>query len=296
MKKKDIIALELPPVGVKVLDRTTIGGFADIDLFSGVSYCQAVFGATFGMELLLRPGSLKVCKWVPVVLGFKNPENGFERTISPHLDEGTAGVYIAPLHMFRKGVTPDVAIIRTKPDHYRSMIDILGWDRFIDFTLLRQDRTALHTFRTAPPTGMSAFAIRYFNGLLGVLNRFTLWHSFTALLFRSGPVTALFDRFITRYMANMSMCRNSTVIPFLERRANISYFCTGGIAWGKNDSRNMTAGFPYDLFLRLAPHLDYPGMVRPDPRLDALDRVKARLLRGARGKGCTLGPDNGKQE
>lgn len=296
MTEKDMITLELPPVGIKLLDGKTIDEYGGITLFSGVSYCQAVFGATFGMELLLKPGSVKVCKWVPVVLGFKKAENEFERTIEPHLEAYTPGIYIAPLHMFRKGVCPDVIVIRTRPDQYRFMIDILGWDSFIDFSMLRQDRTALHTFKAKPPAGLSALAIRYFNGALDLLNSFTLWHAFTALLFKSEFVTSVFDRFITRYMANMSMCRNSFVIPWQQRKANVSYFCTGGIAWGKNDSRNMTSGFPYDLFQRLMSRLDYPGKNVPDPRLDALEKIKKRLLKGAKAKGCTLAPVDGREE
>jgi hypothetical protein len=290
-----MITLDLPPVGIKLLDNTTIGDYAGVTLFSGVSYCQAVFGATFGMELLLIPGSVKVCKWVPVVLGFKKAENEFERTIEPHLEAFTPGIYIAPLHQFRQGVSPDVVIVRTKHDHYRQIIDILGWKNFIECSGLRQDRTALHTFMMKPPSGISALAIRYFNGALDVLNRFTAWHTFTALLFGSDFVTRIFDRFITRYMANMSMCRNSLVIPFQQQRANISYFCTGGIAWGKNDSRNMTSGFPHDLFLVLDPHLDYPGKLRQDPRLHALEQTKQRLLKSAKGRGCTIAPVDGRE-
>ena len=290
-----MITLDLPPVGIKLLDRQTVGDYAGVTLFSGVSYCQAVFGATFGMELLLAPGSVKVCKWVPVVLGFKDAENDFERTIEPHLEPVTPGIFIAPLHLFRHDASPDIVILRTKPDNFRSIIGILGWKSFIDHAGLRQDRTALHAFRMNPPSGLSALAIRYFNGALDLLNRFTLWHGFTALLFRSSFVTRIFDRFITRYMANMSMCRNSLVIPLLERRANISYFCTGGIAWGKNDSRNMTAGFPHDLFLALAPRLDYPGKTRDDPRLEALEKVKKRLLKSAKGRGCTIAPVDGRE-
>jgi uncharacterized protein (DUF169 family) len=295
MAKNGIITLELPPVGIKILDDHTVDEYEDIDIFSGVSYCQAVFGATFGMELILKPGSIKVCKWVPIVLGFKNAENDFERSIGPHLEACIPGIYMAPLHLFRKGVSPDAVVIRTKPDHYRTMIDILGWESFIDFALLKQDRTALHTFTTAPPSGLSAFTIKHFNGALDVLNRFSIWHAFTAQLFKSNLVTKQFDRFITRYMASMSMCRNSLVIPMQQKKANISFFCTGGIAWGKNDSRSMTSGFPYGLFLKLKQNLEYPGKERSDPQLEALDRIRQHLLKGAKGKGCTLAPHNGKE-
>lgn len=291
MNKTDMIKLELPPVGIKLLDQENTSLFEGIKLFSGVSYCEAVFESTFGAELLVSPASVKVCKWVPVVLGFKKAQNEFERSIEPHLDTGTKAIYIAPLHLFRKDVDPDVVVIRTKPDRYRSMIDILGWESFIDFAALRQDKTALHTFNMKPPAGFSAMTIKYFNGALDALNRFDLWNSFTAFLFKSDFVTGIFDKFITRYMANMSMCRNSFVIPFQHNRANISYFCTGGVAWGKNDSRNMTSGFPYQLFGKLDAHLDYPGKTGADSKLDELDGVREHLVKlsaKAEGKSCQL--------
>lgn len=307
--KKDVIKLELPPVGIKVLDKENTSLFEGIKQFSGVSYCEAVFEATFGKELLVRPGSVKVCKWVPIVLGFKEAQNEFEQSIEPHLQAGTPGIYIAPLHLFQKDISPDVVIIRTKPDHYRSMIDILGWESFIDFAALRQDKTALHTFNEKPPSGFSAMTIKYFNGALDALNRFDLWNSLTAFLFKSGFVTKIFDKFITRYMANMSMCRNSFVIPFQQNKANVSYFCTGGVAWGKNDSRNMTSGFPYQLFGKLDAHLVYPGKMEQDNRLDKLDGIKERLvkqsamaegkscqLKFSEGQSCAVGAKDGKKE
>jgi uncharacterized protein (DUF169 family) len=296
MNRTGIITLNLPPVGIKLLDKKTIGPYDGIKLFYGVSYCEAIFEATFGNELILRPESVKICKWLPIVLGFKKAENEFECSIEPHLEAGTQGIYIAPLHLFREGVSPDIVIIRTKPDHYQSMIRVLGWDSFIDFTTLKQDRTALHTFNMKPLTRFSALAIKYFNGALDLLNRFSFWHSLTTFLFKSGFVTKIFDKFITRYMANMSICRNSFVIPFQQNRANISYFCTGGVAWGRNDSRNMTSGFPHHLFLKLDPHLDYPGKTGLDPRLDALEGKMEQLPKVEKTKSCMLNLVDGKKD
>lgn len=296
MTREDTIKLELPPIGIKRLDKETIGLYDGVNIFNGVSYCEAIFEATFGRELLLRPESVRICQWVPIVLGFKKAENDFACSIEPHLEAGTSGIYIAPLHLFRKDASPDVVIIRTIPDHYRSMIDVLGWNSFIDFSTLKQDRTALHTFNMKPPTGFSALAIKYFNGALDRLNRFSLWHSFTTFLFKSSFVTTVFDTFITRYMANMSMCRNSFVIPFLQNRANISYFCTGGVAWGRNNSRNMTSGFPHSLFLKLDPYLDYPGKTSQDSRLDVLEGTKKRFLKKEKTTSCALSPADGKKD
>ncbi|MBN1880998.1 MAG: DUF169 domain-containing protein [Deltaproteobacteria bacterium] len=286
---RDTIEIDLPPVGVKFLCDSA-SGYEDITRFKGISYCQAVFGATFGMELLVVPESIQVCQWVPIVMGFKEAENEFERSITGHLPFPTEGIYIAPLFLFRKDVTPDVVLIRTDPDSYRVIIDFLGWDGFIELDGKGLDMTGLATFQKSPPSGFSKWAVKNINRILDVLNRFSLWQIITTTLFRSTFITRIFDRFITRYMANMSMCRNSTVIPFQTHRANISYFCTGGVAWGKNNPRHMTSGFPYDTFLRLDEILDYPGKGENDPRLDRLEKKKSLLLeRAKRTPGCTFG-------
>ena len=295
MKTQEFVKLELPPVGIKLLNEELLEEFKDTTLFSGVSYCQAVFGATFGMELLLKASSIKICKWSPVVLGLKQAENDFERSVNPHLEPCTHGVYVAPIHLFREGVTPDGVIIRTNPGHYRKIIDLLGWDSFIDPESYKQDQTALNTFKMKPPTGLSAIAIKYVNRVLSMLNRFTLWHRFTTFLFKSDFVTKVFDKFITRYMANMSICRNSFVIPWQQGKANISYFCTGGVAWGKNEPDDMTSGYPYETFLRLDPYLDYPGKFLQDPRLGRLDKIRKRLLEAAKVKGYTRAPTDGRE-
>ncbi len=296
MKLRNMITLELPPIGIKLLDEKLYEEFKDTVLFSGISYCQGIFGATFGMELLLNSGSIKICKWSPVVLGFKEPGNDFEKTIEPHLERfAIKALYMAPMYLFKKGVTPDGVIIRTNPDNYRKIIDLLGWDSFIDPEKYKQDQTSLNTFRMKPPTGMSAISIKYINRTLSLLNRFTLWHRFTTFIFKSDYVTKIFDKFITRYMANMSMCRNSFVIPWQNKKANISYYCTGGVAWGKNEPDDMTSGYPYDMYLKLEPNLDYPGKLPNDPRLTKLDKTRKRLLDAAKAKGYTMAPSYGRE-
>jgi hypothetical protein len=106
----ETIILELPLVGIKILRDSAIG-FKGVEVYHGVSYCDAVRLATFGEELLVKPGSIEVCKWAPAVLGLKIPENSFERSLLPRLDS-VAGLFIAPLSRFPEGAPPDVAIVR----------------------------------------------------------------------------------------------------------------------------------------------------------------------------------------
>jgi hypothetical protein len=46
----------------------------------------------------------------------------------------------------------------------------------------------------------------------------------------------------------MSVCRNSSVVPLLSGRVNVSFFCTGGITWGRNQADHLTSGWPWSDF------------------------------------------------
>jgi len=78
------------------------------------------------------------------------------------------------------------------------------------------------------------------------------WQGFTRWLFHFPAVTAGYDALIAATLADMSVCRNSTAVPLLTGRANVSYFCTGGITWGGNHPGHVTSGWPYPLFRRVA--------------------------------------------
>jgi hypothetical protein len=56
---------------------------------------------------------------------------------------------------------------------------------------------------------------------------------------------------ISRTLSDMSICRNSTAIPLLTGRANVSFFCSGGITWGRNSPDHLTSGWPWHLYRRL---------------------------------------------
>ena len=272
------ISLDIVPVGVRVLG-DSLDGYKDCARYRGISYCNAVHLAGLGMELLVTPGSVTACQWVPVALGFKQRENSFERSIKEGLEPFTAGVYLSPLHLFKKETEPQVVIIRTSPDKFRELIRLAGPGAFMDPHGYARELTALDML-LADSTGPSGpWLIRNFNRGLDLLNRYPLWQRFTTTLFRSTALTNIFNRFISRYMANMSVCRNSTVMPLLTGRANISYFCTGGIAWGKNSAFNMTSGFPWEIFRKIENGLDYPGKHNNDPRLGALERERERFIK-----------------
>lgn len=285
MKYGTAIVLDLPPVGIRIVregDAVPEGA----ERFRGVSYCQAVLRATFGKEVLVLSDSIQVCQWAPVVLGFKEPENEFEKSIDIRFPAGTDSLYLAPITKFAGRRKPDVVVIRADAETYRTILTALGFESFIHYKDYGRDATALATFAEGPGRGFSAWAIRNGNRWLHWMNRFAWWQRTTTLLFRSTVITRIFDRFITRFMANMSICRNSTVIPLRTGLANISFFCTGGVAWGKNPSDFMTSGFPYGIYERLAPLLRYPGLPGYDAPEESALLMKRMRENASKIQGC----------
>jgi uncharacterized protein (DUF169 family) len=281
-----MITLDLPPVGIRIIgDRDS--GYDHVERFRGVSYCQAVLKATFGREVVLEPGSIQVCQWAPVVLGHKEPENEFEKSINRRFPVGTGSFYLAPIAHFNEERRPDVVVIRARPGELRAIVQLLGYGSFIPYGNYNRDETALAVIAEGPKKGFSQWAIRNVNRWLNWMNGFALWQKTTTFLFRSTVITWLLDRFITKHMANMSVCRNSTLIPRQTGRANISHFCTGGIAWGKNFPDFLTSGFPYEIFRRIEPHLSFPGSREHDNTSAESKRLMEKMLNNAsKIKGC----------
>jgi len=257
--------LDPPPVGVRLLpkDHARRDEFGDVPVYLGVSYCDAVRRAGEGEILLVLPGSLEVCGWAPVVLGLKAPEGRFEEGLEPRLAFPSGGLLLAPLDRFPGD--PDVVLVRGAPELLREMVRALEPDELWDEHGGRLDRSALSLFAPAPyipgqdrAGGRAAF-ISATNRVLATLARSSRWQALTRWLFRSRLVTVGFDALISRAMADMSVCRNSTVIPLLSDRANLSFFCTGGITWGRNCPDHLTSGWPWDLFQQAIQEVSNPN-------------------------------------
>jgi hypothetical protein len=95
--------------------------------------------------------------------------------------------------------------------------------------------------------------------LLATLRRSQSWDRFTRFAFRSETLLSALEKIIKNTMGDMSICRNSTAIPYLEDAANVSFFCTGGIAWGGNEPSHLTSGVPERLFGRICDRLEFQG-------------------------------------
>ncbi len=247
--------LDVPPVGVKVLE--SLDSFEDIEVFRGASYCEAVKCATASREVVVTPDSIEVYKWSPVILGLKPPENRFENGIGPRMEEPVSGYYIAPMPLFRKDSNPDVVIVRGLPEQLKAVTDMIGEESLVGRYTGEIGKTVLGV----DESGWSIM-LRLSRGLLrllATLRRSKSWDRFTRFAFRSRRVSSALERIIKNNMGDMSICRNSTVIPYLEDAANISFFCTGGIAWGGNQPSHLTSGLPGWLFDTICGRLEFPG-------------------------------------
>ncbi len=250
----DTIALELPVLGVRIIEE----GVEDVkaDAYEGVSYCDAVRLATFGQELLVKPGSIEICKWSPVILGLKEPENAFEKSLQPKLDRAVAGIYLAPIARFGKK-KPDAVIVRGRPAQLKELARRLGPDALSTRYSGRIGWTALGV----GDKGLSGRVIlsHTTNRALGVLKRWKHFDAATKVAFRNPKVTGAFERIAKNVVADMSVCRNSTILPYVEDAGNISFFCTGGVTWGGNSPSHMTSGFPGRMLEAILAEVDFPG-------------------------------------
>lgn len=240
---------ELPPVGIRRL--RDADDAAQVPVYRGVAYCDAVRRAggcdasPKGRAVRVLPGSIEVCRWSPIVLGLKEPEDAFERGLAPHLPYRSAGLLLGPLDGFPG--EPEVVIVRADPEQLQARMAAARpsnlWRDHGD----QLDRSALPVLIGAGGGGRHNL-IGAVNRLLAALAPSDAWQGLTRRLFRSRTLTAGFEALISRALADMSICRNSTAIPLLSGRANVSFFCTGAITWGLNPATHLTSGWPFRIY------------------------------------------------
>ncbi|HPM77203.1 MAG TPA: hypothetical protein PK961_08935 [bacterium] len=246
------IRLPIEPIGVKIFSATP-AWVDSLPPYRGVSYCRAVHETPCLGECWLDASSLTVCGWAPVALGMKAATGEFGQSIEPRLEHPIAGVYLTTLSKMRAGVAPDVAIVRGNAETLRRLIDLIGWDcaAWEHVEEERVQKSALRLLREGN-RGWRYRLVQPVNQTLFYLKRMPGFAQGIEFVFKSETVTHGFDRLIKRAMADMSICRNSTVIPHLTGLLNASFFCTGGIAWGHNHPSLMTSGWPWALWEQIA--------------------------------------------
>jgi hypothetical protein len=240
------------PVGIKVGPEPP-EEYPTGELYRGISFCDAVRRASdgSGRAFRLTRESIRVCRWAPVVLRFHDPDPRFDLKVGWTLPRPVPAILLAPVDQYGNDHPPDVVLVRTTPGELKKVLAAIGWENTaIHRVAGGLDRSALSIFR-AGRHPLNTRRIQWVNRVLGLLNRSERWRDLTKLIFDRQWTTYLFDLLLDLFLANMSMCRNSTVIPYVTGKANISYFCTGGIAWGRNKPTHMTCGMPFSLYRRL---------------------------------------------
>lgn len=251
------IKLPLPPVGVKIITEKT-AMIDDVPTFRGISYCLAVTEVTNQGECWVDAQSIDTCGWAPFVLGFATPSTEFEKSLLPRLPKSIAGLYLANLDSVRKGIDPDVVLVRTTRENLHLMLDKIGWENAA-WEYAEEKRlsvSSLSILREQKESWRSRL-LQPVNRSLAAMNSVPGWKQLTSVVFKSRYATQAFDSLIKRTMADMSMCRNSTVIPYLTGKVNTSFFCTGGISWGGNDPQHMTSGWPWEMWGKIKDDLSW---------------------------------------
>jgi hypothetical protein len=142
------------------------------------------------------------------------------------------------------------------------MLNCLGQEQLWDSNADRLDRSALPLFTAAQQT-LRHGLIDTVNGVLAALARSDRWRELTLQVFRSAVITAGFEAIISRALADMSICRNSTAIPLLSGRVNVSFFCSGAITWGRNRADHLTSGWPWPHYQSASQSVQVRALARP---------------------------------
>jgi uncharacterized protein (DUF169 family) len=256
---KGAIRPEPKPVGVKVLGSAIDG--AEVPVYYGVSYCDAVRRAGEGEALRVIPGSIRVCLWAPVVLGLKAASGRFEEGLTPRLAFPTAGLLLASLEDFPG--EPEVVIVRAGPERLRDMIRsaeaaVSGPSPLWEGHGGELDCSALSIVTSGQDTARSRLIVAVNRGL-AALAPSARWQALTRRLFSNRTPTIALELLISHLAADMSICRNSTAIPLLTGRVNVSHFCTGGITWGLNHPEHLASGWPWATYQAIYPQMEGAG-------------------------------------
>ncbi len=248
----EMIKPGFPPVGARIIKQEGLNQARALTVpFKGISYCRAVMEAGQGQRLLIGPGCIEVCRWSPAVLGLKTPESAFEKELEPRLPLEVKAIVLSRLDDWPPKIgDPEVVIIRGDHKAMKGLLSVAGPESVFHGSS-GVDKTAvpLLTGETGHP--LKSAMVSIVNRGLDLLNRFPWWTEFTVWAFRRESTSRALNFLLDRTMANMSVCRNSTVIPLLTGMANVSHFCTGGITWGRNPPHFLTCGVPYGMYREL---------------------------------------------
>lgn len=271
------ISLDIIPVGVKflreeempnnfnVVQNPKVRSYCDvIRLLRKEEYCQ-------GNVLTLDSNT--VCKWGPAILGLKKPDNELEKKLSPIMEESFDGVFVFNIntpkekHPLSSAIeNPDTVTIVGTREILADIIERLGIENFTDEYIDRLETSALSAFsdiqdisetvkrKRARKTSSLKFLNWVFSSRV-MSNRVSTW--IITQPFKSYTFSKMADPVLRKTMAVHSVCMNTSVIPYLTQKGNVSYFDAGGIGWGGNTHKNMIMGLPGQLYQRLEPILEF---------------------------------------
>lgn len=234
------------------------------------SYCDAMrlcWSGSAPQGLLVTRDTIAVCKWCPAALGLKAKETGLERKLECTMDDAYEAVYLySPTAPYNPGRTPamaeepDVAVVVGAADDIRTIVGEMDeGDLAMEYSS-KLSVSALSTLVRKPTRRFAARArravkrasIALLNSLFTtplLANKISV--ALVTQLFKSYAFSRISDPVIATTMAGASACVNTTVIPFLTKKANVSFVDAGTIGWADLKAGHRILGIPMRLYRRV---------------------------------------------
>ena len=267
---KEKISLERLPIGVKYLkEKDMPKDFNTVCNPEVRSYCDAVRllqEDEYKNGIIVTLDSIKACKWCPVCLGLKKPETGLEKKIELLFDELNQGVHI--FNTTNGAGEPDVVSLISDQENVVKIIDLLGLENFTKEHIDQIYLSALSLYTEVEYPSKRAQrkrkrhlrSIKFFKWLFAsklIRNKPT--DKFLTFLLKRYAFSRMMDPILSKFSSGTSLCYNAGAIPFVAQKANVTFPCTGGIAWGDISKDSMLIGVPYLLFKKLEPSIVLPS-------------------------------------
>lgn len=254
---------DLVSIGVKILHEEDfpldIGPYKTPDVRSFCDSLRIVGEEEYRDGILITVDKIKSCRWCPAVLGLKKSERKIESKHSPIIEENVQGIYVYDMIKNKNRHTlanPDVVIFISSRKNMELIINTL---RIENFTVDYSDdlaASAISLFLENEPVTekvkrkrkRKTRRIKFINWLFAsklisnkIMVRLITW------LLKHYTVSAIMDPMLSSTVI-MASCRNVTAIPYLSKKANISYLDAGTIGWGEFSNKDMVLGIPGELY------------------------------------------------
>jgi len=253
------IQLERIPVGIKYLKENEMPeNFDTIENPKVRSFCDGLrllHENNYPNGVIITLDKIKACKWCPVGLGLKTPQNGIEKKIEPLFEELNKGIHIFNLTDAVR--EPDIVSVIAKSENAEQIINTVGLENFtkeyideLTFSAISQytdvEFPSKHVERKRKRHLRSIKLFQWLFASKLISNR--VMNRFLTFMLKQYPFSRMMDPILRQYSTGMSFCYSTSAIPLTTQKANVVFAETGGIGWGGISKDDMIFGMPYSLY------------------------------------------------